>query len=122
MKMKTVSWPRVVLPLTIAIPLSFAQAQLLNFTPPPTNAVATVRGPTNITICAAAFDPDGSVTSVEFFEGTTSLGVVPTPPVVYVTNSYGVFPIRSPYCVTWSNAPLGTFTLTAVATDNTGLT
>ena len=83
---------------------------------------ATLRGPTNIVICAAANDPDGSVVSVEFFEGTTSLGVVPTPPIIYVTNSYGVFPIRTPYCVTWSNAPLGTFTLTAVATDNAGLT
>ena len=83
---------------------------------------STIHGPTNVTICASAHDPDGTVASVEFFEDGTSLGVVPTPPVVYVTNSYGVFPIRSPYCVVWSNAPLGTFTLTAVATDNEGAT
>jgi len=81
-----------------------------------------IRGPTNILICASAFDRDGSVVSVEFFQGGTSLGVVPTPPIVYVTNHHGVFPIKPPYCLTWSNVPLGDFTLTAVATDNAGVT
>src|SRR5437899_4525679 len=37
---------------------------------------AVILGPTNITICAAAFDPDGKVVNVEFFAGTNSLGVV----------------------------------------------
>ena len=38
---------------------------------------AVILGPTNINICATAFDPDnGTVTQVEFFEDTNSLGVV----------------------------------------------
>jgi len=81
---------------------------------------ASLRGPTNVLVCAAANDPDGRVVSVEFFDGATSFGVVPTPPVVYVTNRDDVFPIREPYCLTLSNASLGTHILTAVATDNEG--
>ncbi len=85
---------------------------------------ATFLGPTNINICATAFDPDrGTVTQVEFFAGTNSLGVVTNVPVLWLTNRHGVFPIRnSSYCLTWSNAPLGDYVLTAVATDNDGAT
>jgi hypothetical protein len=81
-----------------------------------------ILGPTNITICASAFDPDGTVTQVEFFNGTNSLGVVPTPPVVIITNSCGIFPIKPAYCLTWSNVPPGVYSLAAVATDNGGAT
>lgn len=83
---------------------------------------ATILGPTNIGICATAFNPErGTVTQVEFFEGTNSLGVVTNVPVIYVTNKYGVFPIQNiSYCLKWSNAPAGAYTLTAVATDNDG--
>ncbi|PWU14996.1 MAG: hypothetical protein C5B50_16185 [Verrucomicrobia bacterium] len=73
-------------------------------------------------VCASAYDPDGSVVSVQFFVGTNSLGVVPTPPVIYVTNDDGIFPIKQPYCLIWTNKSVGAFTLTAVATDNGGLT
>jgi hypothetical protein len=59
---------------------------------------------------------------VEFFEDTNSLGVVTTPPVIFITNSYCVFPVRTPYCLTWSNVVPGAYTLTAVATDNDGAT
>jgi hypothetical protein len=83
---------------------------------------AMILGPTNVLICASAFDPDGTVTSVEFFDGSTSLGSVPTPPVTYVTNWHGIFPIRPNYCLTLTNASLGTHVLTAVATDNGGAT
>jgi hypothetical protein len=83
---------------------------------------ATILGPINVTVCASAFDPDGTVTHVEFFQGATSLGVVPTPPITYVTNWNGIFPVISPYCLTWSNVPPGAYTLTAVATDNGGAT
>lgn len=81
-----------------------------------------ILGPTNVEVCAAAFDPDGTVTSVQFFSGTNSLGTVPAPPVIYVTNEFGVFPIKEPFCLTWSNAPVGAHVLTAVATDNGGAT
>jgi hypothetical protein len=77
--------------------------------------------PTDVKIAAAAFDPDGTVASVTFFAGTTNLGVVPTPPVLFVTNRHGVFPVKAPYSLTWSNVPPGAYALTAVATDNDGL-
>jgi len=59
---------------------------------------------TPVTINASASDPDGSVTSVEFFDGATSLGVDTT----------------APYSVNGSFYP-GSHSLTAVATDNLGL-
>jgi hypothetical protein len=61
---------------------------------------------TNVTFTALASDVDGFVTQVEFFEGTNSLGVL--------TNS--------PYTLVWSNVALGTYSLTAQATDNDGAT
>jgi hypothetical protein len=58
---------------------------------------------------------------VEFFEGTSSLGVVTNVPIIWITNRYGVFPIKNTsYCLTWTNAQLGAYVLTAVATDNDG--
>lgn len=83
---------------------------------------AMILGPTNVNVCATAFDPEGgTVTQVEFFEGGTSLGVVTNIPTIYITNRFGVFPVKNTsYCVTWTNVPPGAYTLTAVATDNDG--
>jgi hypothetical protein len=83
---------------------------------------AVILGPTNIALAAAAYDPDGTVASVEFFAGTNSLGLVSNPPPVIVTNHFGVFPVKQPFTLTWSNAPAGAYILTAVATDNEGAT
>jgi phosphatidylethanolamine-binding protein (PEBP) family uncharacterized protein len=85
---------------------------------------AVILGPADIKITAGAVDRDGgTVTQVEFFEGSTSLGVVTNTPVTYITNSHGVFPIKNTsFSLTWSNAPLGDYVLTAVATDNDGAT
>lgn len=69
----------------------------------PTNN-ATFAPPATVPIVATATDPDGSVTNVMFFDGVTLLGS---------TNN-------SPYTITTGLA-LGTHTLTAVATDNLGL-
>ena len=63
-----------------------------------------LRSPTNLTVAATANSTTGSVAQVEFFEGTTSLGV----------------DTDSPFTVVWSNVPPGNFTLTAVATENGG--
>src|SRR5262249_16193101 len=60
----------------------------------------------NIALSATASDPDGTVTKVEFFAGTTSLGAVAV----------------APYTLTWSNAPGGSYVLTAKATDDRGAT
>jgi hypothetical protein len=64
--------------------------------------------PAVIHIDASASDPNsnGLVTEVAFFNGTNQLGVV--------TNS--------PFNLMWTNPPLGMLQLTAVATDNYGLT
>tara|TARA_R110000823_G_scaffold132777_1_gene261153 strand:+ start:13281 stop:16172 length:2892 start_codon:yes stop_codon:yes gene_type:complete len=66
-----------------------------------------------ITLEADATDPDGSVTQVEFFYDNAVLGVENV--------SLGV-DATAPYTVTWSAAPNGNSTLTAVATDDAGAT
>lgn len=71
----------------------------------PTNG-ATFTAPALITIQATASDVGGAVSKVEFFQGATLLGEDTT----------------SPYAFTWSNVPLGNYTLTARATDNQGAT
>ena len=57
--------------------------------------------PATITLTASAADLDGHIAEVEFFQGTTSLGVDRT----------------APYTVTWTGAPAGAHVLTARARD-----
>jgi len=59
----------------------------------------------NVTVNATANDVDGTVNQVQFFQGTTSLGVDTT----------------APYGIIWPNVSPGTYTLTAAATDSQGL-
>jgi hypothetical protein len=84
--------------------------------PPPSNQppTATITSPADgsvfpwkptITISATASDPDGTVASVQFLDGTTVLGADAT----------------APYSYTWRNVPSGTHTLRARATDNAGV-
>lgn len=63
---------------------------------------ATFTAPASVTINATAADSDGTVTGVEFFNGSTSLGVDNV----------------APYSITWSNVAAGAYTLTAKATDD----
>ncbi len=58
----------------------------------------------SISISADASDADGSVAQVAFYSGATLLGVV--------TNA--------PYQILWTNVDVGTYTLTAKASDNLG--
>ena len=60
---------------------------------------------TAIELVASAND-DGSITQVEFFNGSSSLGIDTT----------------SPYNITWTNGVVGSYSITAVATDNDGVT
>ena len=69
----------------------------------PTNNTVFV-APATFTIQGAASDSDGSVAQVEFFNGTASLGVDST----------------SPYTAAVNNLSAGTYSLSAVATDNLG--
>jgi hypothetical protein len=82
----------------------------------PTNG-EVFTAPVNIDLFAKASDVDDSVTNVEFFDGANDLGrglpVVLDPP-----GANGVTGLA--YFLTWSNAPVGPHTLTAVATDNGG--
>ena len=67
---------------------------------------ATFTAPATISISANASDSDGTVAKVDFFANSTLLGMSTT----------------APYGITWSNASAGTYSLTAVATDNSGAT
>jgi len=67
-------------------------------------AGATFTAPATITINAAASDSDGTIERVDFFADGAPIGSATT----------------SPYAFTWSNVPTGTYTLTAVATDDRG--
>ncbi len=58
----------------------------------------------NITISVNAADTNGSITKVEFFQGSTKLGE----------------DITSPYSYTWTDLSVGSYSLTAKVTDNTG--
>lgn len=77
--------------------------------PPTVNITSPANGanftaPANITVSANANDSDGTVTSVEFFQNSISIGVDTT----------------SPFSVPWNNVPQGNYSLTAKATDNLG--
>jgi Bacterial Ig domain/PLD-like domain len=85
--------------------------------PPPPNAPPTVTltspagGATftagaTIALAASASDSDGTVAKVDFYAGTTLLGTSTT----------------APYSLSWTSVPAGSYTLTAVATDNGGAT
>lgn len=58
--------------------------------------------PATITVDAVASDPDGAIIKVELFQGNVKIGER----------------ITLPYSFTWKEVPEGTYSLTAVATDN----
>ncbi|ASZ11129.1 Ig-like domain-containing protein [Chitinophaga sp. MD30] len=90
-------------PVTISVNGS-GSAPVVNITAPANNASFTA--PANINITANASDSDGSVTKVEFFNGSAKLGEDPT----------------APYSFAWNNVGAGTYSITAKATDNQGNT
>lgn len=69
----------------------------------PVNGATFNEGET-IVISATASDPDGTVSKVEFYQGTTKLGESTV----------------SPYQYSWINVPAGSYSLTAKAHDNLG--
>ena len=71
----------------------------------PATGTGFITGST-VNISATAADAGGSISGVEFFAGATSLGTDNT----------------APYTATYNAATIGTFNLTAVATDNEGAT
>jgi RHS repeat-associated protein len=67
-------------------------------------AGATFNAPANITVTATAADTDGTITKVDFFHGATLIGTA----------------TASPYTIQWTGVATGSYSLTAVATDNLG--
>jgi len=65
---------------------------------------ATFTAPASITITANAADIDGTISKVEFYNGTTLLN----------------YDATSPYTYTWTGVSAGTYSLTAKAYDNSG--
>lgn len=74
----------------------------------------------NIQLLALASDPDGFVTSVQFFAGTNSLGIATNGAILDPPFPPGCGPGTRAFFLVWSNAPAGSNVLTAVATDNGG--
>lgn len=79
------------------------KAPVVSITSPANNTIYTA--PATINLSAKATDADGTISNVKFYNGTTLL----------ITENY------APYTYTWSNVPEGTYSLTAKATDNHGL-
>jgi len=67
---------------------------------------ASFTAPASVTISATATDADGSIAKVDFYNGSTKLGTA----------------TASPYSYTWTGVAAGTYSLTAIATDNAGAT
>ena len=63
---------------------------------------ATSDAPAAVTLTASATDSDGTIGKVEFFNGETLLATV----------------TQAPYAFTWNDVDVGTYALTARATDN----
>ena len=72
-------------------------------TNPPTSSIFSA--PATLQLSATASDSDGTITNVQFFQGTTSLGSKTV----------------SPYSLWASNLAAGGYVFSAVASDNTGL-
>jgi Bacterial Ig domain len=86
----------------ISVTVGANQVPTVSITSPANNA--SFAAPANITINANAADADGTISKVEFYNGTTLLGTDTT----------------SPYFYAWSNVAAGTYSVTAKATDNKG--
>jgi hypothetical protein len=78
------------------------QVPVISITAPADQAVFTA--PANVSITAAASDPDGTVSKVDFYNGNVLLGTDPV----------------APYNFAMNNLAAGTYTITAIATDNNG--
>ncbi len=89
------------------------------YIPYPTNG-SIYLAPASLTIYARAVESGGTIATVQFFAGSTSLGIVTNGPGVQVTNlnvePEPLFPLA------WSNVAAGSYGLRAVATDGNGNT
>ncbi len=84
--------------ITVTPPANVAPT--VSLTAPANNASFTA--PTSVTLTANAADSDGSISKVDFYNGSTLL----------------FSDASAPYTYTWANVAAGTYTITAKATDN----
>src|SRR5581483_5947681 len=97
-----------------AVATDAAKAAIVNIpvNAPPTVSITTPTGgaiftaPANIAISADAADTDGTIVSVAFYQNGTLITTV----------------TAAPYNITWTGVPQGSYSLTAVATDDAGAT
>lgn len=87
-----------------AVPIVVNTSPSITLTSP--SPSTTFRAPANITLTAQASDNDGTLASVSFYNGSTLITTITTPP----------------YTFNWTGVPQGAYTLTAAATDNVGAT
>jgi hypothetical protein len=78
------------------------QAPTVTLTSPANNSSANA--PATIAIAATAADADGTVSKVDFYNGSTLIGTDAT----------------APYSYNWTNVAAGSYAITAKATDNSG--
>lgn len=78
----------------------------VSLTSPANNTLYSPAPIAALTLSASAADSDGTVSQVAFYNGATLLGGATS----------------SPYSYNWTSVPAGSYTLTAVATDNDGAT
>jgi hypothetical protein len=91
-------------PAPTVIIISNDKAPVAILTSPENNLSVDVN--TSITVSATATDVDGTVSKVDFYAGTTKIGT----------------DASAPYSITWAPTTNGKFDITAVATDNEGVT
>ena len=89
--------------INISVNVSANIAPTAKLTSPTTGSNFTAPAILNLTTDAS--DADGTITKVEFFNGATKLGE----------------DITAPYSFTWTDVSPGSYTITAKATDNGGL-
>ncbi len=87
-------------PITISVSAPANQLPIVSITQPTNNQQFIT--PTNVTINATASDPDGTISKVEFYNGTTLLGTA----------------LTAPYSFVWQNIAVGTYQIKAKAFDN----
>ena len=83
------------------LPAATNTAPVVSLTAPTTTSYTA---PASIAITATATDANGTISSVKFYNGTNLLSTVAT----------------APYTYSWTNVAVGTYNITAVATDNSG--
>jgi len=103
---------------TTADPVSLTvdAAPVLNLTRPAANALYQL-GDT-IPLAATATDSDGSIAKVDFYQGTTLLATVTGGSNNGNSNNGN----NNTYSFNWSGAAAGSYSLSAIATDNLGAT